>query len=136
MQVSLLLISIGLFLLGGRHYDLKQFLGLKQIEGGKYDKGLTDSGELATSGILGVIRHPWYLGAILLIWARPLDLAAIHVNTVFTIYLIVGTFLEEKKLVLAYGEEYRDYQKRVSMLIPFKRLKSVIHSSGTESLES
>jgi len=40
--------------------------------------------------------------------------------------LIVGTYLEEKKLVREFGEKYLIYQKRVSMLIPYKWLKSII----------
>ncbi|MCB0855774.1 MAG: protein-S-isoprenylcysteine methyltransferase, partial [Bacteroidetes bacterium] len=35
------------------------------------------------------------------------------------IYLIVGTILEEKKLVNEFGDAYRDYQKKVKMLIPY-----------------
>ena len=133
LQVLLLMISIVLFLLGGRHYDIRQFLGLNQIKVGKNDKALTDSGELDTSGILSVTRHPWYLAAILLIWARPLDLSGIHVNVLFTLYLIVGTYLEEKKIVLEYGEEYLNYQKKVSMLIPYKWFRSMILPAVTET---
>jgi hypothetical protein len=40
--------------------------------------------------------------------------------------LIVGTYLEEKKLIGELGEKYLAYQKRVSMLIPYKWLKSKI----------
>ena len=41
-------------------------------------------------------------------------------------YVIVGTVLEEHKLLLEYGDEYRRYQKRVSMLIPFRYVKAKI----------
>jgi protein-S-isoprenylcysteine O-methyltransferase Ste14 len=37
--------------------------------------------------------------------------------------LIVGTWLEEKKLIEEFGEKYLAYQKRVSMLLPYKWLK-------------
>jgi len=33
-------------------------LGIEQIRG-KSGKGLTETGELDSSGIMGVIRHPW-----------------------------------------------------------------------------
>jgi protein-S-isoprenylcysteine O-methyltransferase Ste14 len=46
------------------------------------------------------------------------------VNCILTIYLIIGTILEERKLVLVMGDAYRDYQKRVSMLIPCKWILS------------
>jgi protein-S-isoprenylcysteine O-methyltransferase Ste14 len=115
-----------LFFLGGRHYDVLQLLGIKQIKEGISGKAITDSGELDTSGVLGITRHPWYLATILLIWARQLDVSAIFVNVIFTSYLIVGTYLEEKKLAREFGEKYLIYQKRVSMLIPYKWLKSTI----------
>jgi protein-S-isoprenylcysteine O-methyltransferase Ste14 len=40
--------------------------------------------------------------------------------------LIVGTCLEEKKLIREFGEKYIAYQKRVSMLIPYRWLRSKI----------
>ena len=125
-QVILLGIAVLLFFLGGRHYDARQFLGIKQISEGSSNKVLTETGELDTSGVRGVTRHPWYLGVILFIWGRQLDVSAILVNVILTAYLIIGTFLEEKKLVGEFGEKYLAYQKQVSMLIPYKWLKSKV----------
>ncbi len=113
-------IAVLLFFLGGRHYDARQLLGIKQIRDGTSDSALTVSGELNTSGILGITRHPWYLATMLLIWARPMDVSAIIVNVILTSYLIVGTYLEEQKLVREFGEIYRNYQNNVSMLVPYK----------------
>ena len=140
-QVILLGIAVLLFFLGGRHYDARQVLGIKQIREGTSNKVITDTGELDTSGILGLTRHPWYLATILFIWARQLDVSAILVNVILTSYLIVGTYLEEKKLIGEFGERYLTYQKRVSMLIPYKWLKSKIinlhgppnHSNSADS---
>ena len=42
------------------------------------------------------------------------------VATGLTIYLIIGTLLEEVRLKREFGEEYAAYQKKVSMLIPWK----------------
>jgi protein-S-isoprenylcysteine O-methyltransferase Ste14 len=122
-QALLLGIAVLLFFLGGRHYDARQLVGIKQIREGTSNKVITDTGELDTSGVLGITRHPWYLATILLIWARQLDVSAILVNVILTSYLIVGTYLEEKKLIREFGEKYLAYQKRVSMLIPYKWLK-------------
>ena len=123
-QVLLLAIAVLLFFLGGRHYNMYQLLGIKQIKEGTSNKAISDTGELDTSGILEITRHPWYLATILLIWARQMDLSALFVNVILTSYLIVGTVLEEKKLIREFGEKYKAYQNRVSMLIPFKWLKS------------
>jgi protein-S-isoprenylcysteine O-methyltransferase Ste14 len=124
IQVLLLGTAALLFFLGACHYDAAQFLGFRQIREETLKRGITDAGELDTSGVLSIVRHPWYLATILLIWARQLDISAILVNAILTSYLIVGTYLEEKKLVREFGEKYRAYQKRVSMLIPYKWLKS------------
>lgn len=125
-QVLLLVVAILLFFFGGRHYDVSQLLGIKQIKEGTSNKAITDSGELDSSGVLGITRHPWYLATILLIWARQLDASAIFINVILTSYLIVGTYLEEKKLVREFGEKYLVYQKSVPMLIPYKWLRSII----------
>jgi protein-S-isoprenylcysteine O-methyltransferase Ste14 len=125
-QVLLIVTSFLLFFFGGRHYDARQVLGIKQIKEGAANKAITDTGELDTSGVLGITRHPWYLATILLIWARQMDASVIFVNVILTSYLIVGTFLEERKLIREFGEKYLTYQKRVSMLIPFKWLSSKI----------
>jgi protein-S-isoprenylcysteine O-methyltransferase Ste14 len=125
-QVIIFGIAVLLFFLGGRHYDIRRVLGIEQIRNGTSNMAITNTGELDTSGILGITRHPWYLGAILFIWARPMDVSAICVNVILTFYLIFGSYLEEKKLVREFGEKYRSYQKKVSMLIPSKWLKSTV----------
>jgi protein-S-isoprenylcysteine O-methyltransferase Ste14 len=122
-QVLLLGLAVWFFSLGGCHYDIRQVIGITQIREGTADMAITDTGQLDTSGVLGMTRHPWYLATLLLIWARQMDVSAIIVNVILTAYLIVGTYLEEKKLVREFGEKYRNYQKKVSMLIPFKWMK-------------
>jgi protein-S-isoprenylcysteine O-methyltransferase Ste14 len=124
VQVLLLATSIFLFFAGARHYDLLTFLGIRQIRRETASGALTANGRLATTGIHGVIRHPWYLASIMIIWARGLDVSALITNIILTAYFIVGTVLEERKLLLEYGEAYRRYQKQVSMLVPFKYLRA------------
>ena len=124
IQVLLLGISVLLFFLGGRHYDIGQVSGIKQIKEGTSNKAITDTGELDTSGVLGITRHPWYLATILIVWARQMDVSVIFVNVILTSYLVVGTLLEERKLIGEFGEKYLAYQNRVSMLIPLKWLRS------------
>jgi len=131
VQVLLLGTSLLLFFLGARHYDARQFLGIKQIKEGTSNKALTDSGRLDTSGILGMIRHPWYSAAMLLIWAGQMDVSAIIVNILLSAYLIIGTLLEERKLVREFGDEYRTYQTRVSMFVPFLWLRKRIQHQRT-----
>ena len=78
--------------------------------------GSTQTGKLSSKGILGAIRHPFYAGLFPLIWARDLDISFFIVNIILSIYLIIGTLLEERKLLLEFGDAPDDYQQKVSML--------------------
>jgi protein-S-isoprenylcysteine O-methyltransferase Ste14 len=124
IQILLLVIAGLLFFAGARHYDALQVLGIRQIREKSNHRVLTESGELDTTGILGMVRHPWYTAALALIWARGLDMAAIITNSILTIYLVTGTILEERKLIMEFGNRYRKYQENVSMFFPYKWLKS------------
>jgi protein-S-isoprenylcysteine O-methyltransferase Ste14 len=120
LQTALAVSALVLFVAGARHYDLFQFLGLRQLKDEKACSVLTDDCSLDTSGVLSLVRHPWYTGGLLIIWARPLDTSAILTNLVLSGYFLVGARLEERKLTAQFGQEYTDYQQRVSMFVPLK----------------
>lgn len=128
VQFGLVSIAGLLFLLGMRHYDMRQFLGLRGLKGGQPEgcTVITEDCSLDTTGILGVTRHPWYLGGILIVWARDLDISAIITNGIISGYFVIGALLEERKLVQQFREDYRAYQRSVSMLFPFKWLRSCL----------
>ena len=110
-----------LFFIGGaRRYDLALFLGIRQIRKQTSCAILTDDCHPDTGGILKMVRHPWYAGGILIVWSRNLDVSAILTNLIITLYFIIGAFIEERKLRMEFGEEYIQYQRRVSMLFPLK----------------
>lgn len=118
VQVPMLGAAIWLFAAGAREYDMPQVLGIRQIREHESARGLTESGGIGMAGILGRVRHPWYSGALLILWFRGLDGAGLVTNAVLTAYLLAGTLLEERKLVMEYGEAYERYQREVPMLIP------------------
>jgi protein-S-isoprenylcysteine O-methyltransferase Ste14 len=64
-----------------------------------------------------------YFALILYLWCQTFRMMDIIINTVLTIYVLIGTKLEEKKLVLEFGETYIKYQQEVPMLIPFTKTK-------------
>ena len=130
MIVRWLLLAVcgGLFMAGARHYDLKLLVGIRQARTGGHHATLNPVGELDSSGIMGVTRHPWYLASLLLVWTihRTIDLPALIVSTILSLYLVVGTVLEERKLVREHGDTYRNYQRDVSMIIPFRYLSNLV----------
>ena len=104
-------------------YDSLSFFGIRQILDFGKTKKINPPEDLKRNGLLGVVRHPMYFALIVYLWCQTFTLAGIIVNIVLTIYIIMGTILEEKKLVLEFGDTYVKYQQEVPMLIPFGKLK-------------
>ena len=80
--------------------------------------------ELVTGGIYSRTRHPLYLATILLL----LGLAALYpfdrvivFSIALSVYVLIGAYLEEKKLVLHYGQKYLDYRKQAGFMLPHVR---------------
>ena len=101
------------------NYDSLSFFGIRQILNFKKEKKINPSEEIKRKGLLGIMRHPMYFALIIYLWCQTFRLIDIIVNTLLTIYVIIGTILEERKLVLEFGDAYKRYQKEVPMLIPF-----------------
>ncbi len=127
IQYCLIGLAAILVLTCSRHYNMLQFLGIRQIFQKRPGNAMTESGKFDSSGVLGIVRHPWYLALFIFLWARDLNLAEITINMVLSAYLVIGTLLEERKLILEFGDPYKLYQRQVSMFIPLKWLGSKFH---------
>jgi protein-S-isoprenylcysteine O-methyltransferase Ste14 len=128
LPVKYLLLFIGIlcFVAGARHYSFGQFSGIAQIKEGPNHNLINETGELSSRGILGIVRHPFYAGIFPLIWSSDLDITALIINIILSIYVLIGTLLEERKLIAEFGDAYREYQQKVSMLFPLKWIKKKI----------
>jgi steroid 5-alpha reductase family enzyme len=72
--------------------------------------------------LYGFVRHPLYLGFIIAFWAAPtMTVGHLLFAAVTTAYILVAIQLEERDLVDLFGDDYRRYRKRVSMLVPWRR---------------
>jgi methanethiol S-methyltransferase len=101
-------------------YDLSEFSGTKQLKSKPAEADR--AGGLVTSGFNGIVRHPLYFSTVILLSGfllQSFTLANVIFISVSLLYLYIGAKLEEKKLEKVFGEEYKQYKKRVKMLIPF-----------------
>lgn len=104
------------FLWSLKSYDNMVFLGVTQWRNRHTE---TDDPEhLHISTLHRFVRHPWYFFFIVILWSQDLHLAQLIVYSLITLYFVIGSRIEERKLIVQYGEAYREYCQRVPGLIP------------------
>ncbi len=76
----------------------------------------------STPGLYKFVRHPLYLGMLLIFWSTPtMTHDHLFFAEVMTAYILVGAYFEERDLVHRFGDDYLDYKQRVPMLLPFTK---------------
>jgi poly(3-hydroxybutyrate) depolymerase/protein-S-isoprenylcysteine O-methyltransferase Ste14 len=97
------------------HFEL---LGLKQTWNALRGRSCP-SPAFSVRGLYKLVRHPIYVGWLLLFWAAPrMTVGHLLLAVGMTVYVLVAMAFEERDLVEEHGEAYRTYRKRVPALLP------------------
>lgn len=105
--------ALVLLLIGVLQTDALSFAGVRQLfEGEK-------PASLVITGLYRYVRHPLYTAGLLFIWLTPemtVNRLTLYLST--TLYLLIGAYFEERKLLHEFGEAYARYKSSTPMLIP------------------
>jgi len=93
--------------------DVFSFAGLRQLV--EEEK----TGKLVTGGLYRIVRHPLYTFSLLMLWfSTTVTVNSFIIYVSFTVYILIGIFFEERKLLREFGQEYASYRSVTPMLIP------------------
>ncbi|MEZ0612221.1 isoprenylcysteine carboxylmethyltransferase family protein [Fibrella sp. WM1] len=115
----LLMVGGAVGILALRQYDLALFIGWPP------GRQQNPTETLQQNGLLRYVRHPLYLGVLiglagLVVW-QP-DRKHLLFGLLAFVYIRIGIYFEERKLVAVFGEAYQRYQQQTPMLLPSSRL--------------
>ncbi len=100
------------------HFDL---FGLRQTLSYAFNRSYTPP-KFRENLFYNTVRHPLMLGFLIAFWATPhMTLGRFVFAATYTVYVVLALRIEERELVIIHGDSYRDYQKRVPMLLPVPR---------------
>lgn len=101
--------------------DGMRFLGIRQLFAYLNNDPLPLPPEpLETGGLYRLVRHPLYFFSMVVLWAVPtMTEASLGFILGISLYFIIGSLWEERKLRQVFGDAYREYQTKVPWLIPF-----------------
>lgn len=111
--------ALGL-LAGVRQTDALAFLGIRQWLEYQPERSRPQPETLVTGGLYRWVRHPLYTFSFVLLWLMPvMTWNLLAVNLSLSLYLVIGAWFEERKLVQQFGADYEAYRRRTPMLVPF-----------------
>jgi protein-S-isoprenylcysteine O-methyltransferase Ste14 len=94
--------------------DTLSFIGLGQL----FEEREKPS-SLVVAGLYRYMRHPLYTAGLLFIWLSPnVSLNSFTLYVAATLYILIGAYFEERKLLREFGAAYVEYKKKTAMLIP------------------
>lgn len=68
------------------------------------------------------VRHPIQLGILIGLWVTPsMSYSHLMLSITLSLYIFIGLWYEERDLISEWGDTYREYRKRVRMILPFPK---------------
>jgi len=106
-------ISAALLLVAVLQTDTLSFVGLRQL----FEE--EKPAKLVKSGFYSMVRHPLYTFGLLFLWLSPSMTVNSFITYIsLTVYILVGAYYEERKLLREFGQEYAEYRSVTPMLVP------------------
>lgn len=113
-------LSFGGLIWGARSLRSFDSLGRRRIMAHLHSTNIP-SMPFSIRGPYRYVRHPFYFFILIMIWSFPeITLDRLLFNSLWSLWIVVGTVLEERDLSLEFGQDYTAYQKKVPMLIPWR----------------
>ncbi|MCK5906192.1 MAG: isoprenylcysteine carboxylmethyltransferase family protein [Flavobacteriales bacterium] len=117
--IGALVVLLGIYITykSFKNYDIKEFIGITA------ESTDTLQNNLVVEGYHNFVRHPVYLATIIIFIGYFLyspNWTSVIYLLVTLIYLQIGIFLEESKLVTKFGKSYSGYKRQVPKLLPRK----------------
>ena len=123
--------SIALIYVAFLQSDYLEFLGFKQAYRGLRvilgrplagpDIELFGTQRLEVRGVYALVRHPMLVGGLLFLLTSGPALNNLVYTALYTAYMVIGGYYEERRMVKVFGEDYRRYQRQVGAFFPLPR---------------
>jgi methanethiol S-methyltransferase len=112
LKLARVVVSVGVvlaFIHTLKFYSISSFLGLK-----------SDIWPLTFSPWHCWMRHPWYFLMLIFVWSQPMTDTWFISALCITLYLVIGSRKEEKRMLALHPGSYAEYSKIVPGLFPWR----------------
>lgn len=108
-----------------QYLDGLEFLGLRQVwryltkdASAGNNEGLTKN-DLVAAGVYGIVRHPLYVAGMAFVTLNPrVTVNGLTFTVLADLYFLFGMFMEERRFVKIFGDQYREYMQKVPRMVP------------------